>query len=207
MALAASSIPFARIHAAYVARVAAALGVGLDFVVPVANDDYELTEFENLFAFVRTYGPWPCDPTTGRPMDSGGAGRWQQYVGRRFRVYVYTRSGVDVVGSDTIALQGGDAEQTIETPPTMPGQFVLEEAVVSALHNWAPTYVDEESVTRPLTIGPVKWVNSADGPSVRKKEADDGIVRSHLDFEVVYTLALVKGEPSPALPTPPDPGT
>lgn len=200
---AATDTPFANISARIVARVAAALGTTTDWVRPAANDDYVLTEFENLFAVIRAYGPSPVDPTTGASYPNDGAGRYRRVVGRRVRIYIYTRSGVDTPGGDEVALQGADSAQVVTTPPTMPGQYVAEESVLNALDDWTPTYVDALSVTRPVTIGPVHWVDSADGPPERRAEDEDGIVRSHLDFQVVYTLSVQKVDPAPAgLPTP-----
>lgn len=206
MAIVAAAVPFAFIHNLFVARVAAALGLSTDFVRPVASDNYQVTEMENLFAYIRTYGPSPVNPTTGEHFPNDGAGRYRRVVGRRVRVYLYTRSGVDAVGGDEIALSGEDDEQTVETPPTMPGQFALEDVLLSALDHWMVTYVDEDNNTKGATLGPVEWIDSADGPPEREPEDDVGLVRSHLDFLVVYTQALKLGEPAPAITATPNPG-
>lgn len=203
----AGTMPYALIERNIVTRVALALGMSTAFVRPVANDDYELTEFENLFAFIRSYGPSPVDATTGASFAGEGSGRWRTVVGRRVRIYIYTRSGIDSPGGDEIALQGSDPTQLVTTPPTMPGHFSLEEVVLNALHNWVITYVDVLGNTRPLTSGPLHWIDSAGGPPERKKENEVGLVRSHLDFQVMYELAVQKVEPAPSgLPTP-NPGT
>jgi hypothetical protein len=199
----AGAMPFAAISAGLVSRVAQALGTTTDFVRPVSNDDYVVTETENLFAYLRAYGPSPVNPTTGGLWSDDGAGRWRTVVGRRVRVYIYTRSGTDSYGSDAAALQGADPGQLVTTPPTMPGQFVLEECVLNALQNYQMTYTDDDDVVHPLTCGPIHWVDSESGPPVRKRENDDGLTRSHLDFIAVYVLAIQRTEPAPdGLPTP-----
>lgn len=198
--------PYGLIEATVVQRVAAALNMGVEFVRPVANDDYRVTETENVFAYIRSFGPSPVNPSTGQSFPDYGAGRYSRIVGRRFRVYVYTRSGVDVVGGDEVALSGTPdlQAQVVTTPPTMPGQYVVEELILNALDNEVMTYT-VQSKTYPLTIGPIHWVDSADGPPVRKAENEDGLVRSHLDFQVVYRLTYQHVEPAPAtgdLPVP-----
>jgi hypothetical protein len=199
----AGTMPFAVISSRIVARVAQALGTTVDWVRPVASADYAVTEMENLFAYCQFFGISPTDPTTGRSFGDDGAGRWRRVIGRRCRIYIYVRSGVDVYGGDEVALQGNDPGQVVTTPPVMPGIFVLEELVANALDNWTPTYTDDLDVVRPLTISPVHILDSTDGPPVRKPENEAGLVRSHIDVQVCYTLAIQRVEPAPAgLPTP-----
>jgi hypothetical protein len=199
----AGDTPFALIHLQVVTRVAQALNMPLAYVRPVASENYAVTAMENLFAYVRTYGLSPVDPTTGAYYPDDGAGRWRRVIGRRIRIYLYTRSGVDVYGGDEVALGGVDPTQVVTTPPTMPGQFVLEEILVNALDNWTPTYVDDLSVTRPLTIGPVHLVDSEGGPPVREPENEAGLIRSHIDVQICYRLNIQRVEPAPeGLPAP-----
>jgi hypothetical protein len=197
MALSGQSSPFALICRNLVSRVSSALGISTDFIRPVANDDYAVTETEDLFAFLRPYAPSPIDATNGAPFADQGAGRYAVTVGRRVRIYLYTRSGEDVVGGDEIALQGIEetVSQTVETPPEMPGHFVAEELVINALQNYVPI---NEAGDAPLTIGPVHWISGEGGPPERKKEDSEGLIRSYLDFQVVYVLAITATEPAPA---------
>lgn len=195
--------PFALIASLLVARVAAAMGTTTTFVRPVANADYRVTETENLFGYLQSFGPSPINPTTGTNYNDDGAGRWRRIVGRRVRVYIYERTGTDSYGSDDAALLGADPAQLVTDPITLPGIFALEEAVLNALDNLVLTYVDDEDITRPLTIGPIHWVDSESGPAIRKPEGDVGLVRSHLDFQVCYCLAEQRTEPAPSgLPAP-----
>lgn len=196
-------VPFALIAQRIVARVGTALDIGTDFVRPVASDRYVITETENLFAYVRCYGPTPVDPSTGQTFPDDGAGRWRRVVARRVRVYVYTRSREDLTGGDEIALGGVDTTQNVTTPPTLPGQYVAEELVMNALDDWTPTYSDDLLVTHPYTIGPLHQIDSSDGPPEREPENDVGLVRSHLDFQVCYVSAVQRTEPAPdGLPVP-----
>jgi hypothetical protein len=204
--LAPGSQPFALIAGAVAARIVAALNLqSALWVRTVANDDYEVTNVENVFAYLRVYGPSPVDAKTGEPFGDQGAGRQAKVVGRRMRVYIYSRSGQDVVGGDEIALTGtaGNQTQTIAAA-TWPGHFVFEEVVLNALISWVPTYTNPNTqVVSPLTLGPLHWLDSEDGPPVRKKENEEGLIRSHLDFQAVYISAITAGDPSqPTLPTP-----
>lgn len=192
--LAANAVPFAQIFNNILARVAAGIGVSVDFVRPVASDEYDVTELEDLFAYVRPYKPSPIDPTSGRPYGDYGAGRHARIVGRRFRVYVWTRSGVDTYGGDEIALGGEEATQTSLTPPAMPGQFVAEELLLNALDDYQPL---NTAGTAALTVGPVHWVDDGGGPPARKPRNEEGLVYSFLDFQVAYVLAIAGQEPSP----------
>lgn len=197
--LAGASYPFAAIAANIIGRVAASLNIGLDFVFPVANDEYKITVSENLFAYIRFYGPSPVDPRTGAPFSDYGAGRRARVVGRRFRVYIYTRSGEDTFGDDTIALGGNNINQLVTDPPETPGQYVAEELVLNALDDYIPKGDDDIC----LTIGPVHWLDGDGGPAQRKPENDAGLLRSSLDFQAVYVLAIQATEPAPAgVPSP-----
>lgn len=201
-----SIIPFALVAEAIVLRVAAALGTSTDWVRPVASDDYKVTETENLFAYVRFYGPSPVDPTTGEYYPDDGSGRYRRVVGRRVRVYLYTRTAEDAYGGDEVALLGADGTtaQNVTTPPVMPGHFVAEELVMNALDDWTPVYFDETAQrNKPYTVGPLHQIDDADGPPVRPPEEEAGLVRSHLDFQVCYKSAVQRTEPAPdGLPVP-----
>lgn len=198
MSLSFAGVPFAYIASGLVQRVATALGITIDFVRPVASDNYKVTETENLFAYLRFYEPSPVDPSTGQGFGDYGAGRHSKIVGRRLRSYIYTRSGVDSYGGDEIALMGASATQTVETPPTMPGQFVAEELVLNALLDYTPA-----SGTISLTVSPLQWLPAGGGPAERKPEDEEGLVRSSLDFQIVYCLAITNEEPAPtSLPVP-----
>jgi len=191
--LAPASTPFAQLLSVIVAKVWSSLGLEPCFNHVVANDEYKVTETENLFIYIRPYGPTPVDGS-GRPFGDYGAGRLSRLIARRIRFYIYTRSGVDSYGDDTIALQGNDPLQTVITPPVLPGQFIAEELVLNTLDDWTPLDVSD---TYALSIGPIHWVDSADGPPVRAPENEEGLVRSHLDFEVVYVSSIIPTEPAP----------
>lgn len=196
-------VPFALIAQQIVQRVALALGTTTDWVHLVANDDYKTIQTENLFSFVRPYGIGPIDPTTGGYYPNDGSGRYRRVIGRRVRVYIYTRSGEDIYGTDTVALGGTDPAQNVTTPPTMPGHFVAEELVANALDDWTPTYTGTDLVVRPYTIGPLHLVDSDGGPPERPAENEQGLVRSHLDVQVCYRLPIQYVEPAPSgLPVP-----
>lgn len=197
-------IPFALIAQQIVQRVALALGTSTDWVHLVANDEYRTIETESLFAYVRPYGLSFVDATTGQPFGNEGSGRWRRVVGRRVRIYIYTRSGTDIYGTDDISLGGTDETQNVTTPPTLPGQFVSEELVANALDGWTPTYTDPtELVLKPYTIGPIHLLDSEGGPPERPAENEQGLVRSHLDIQVCYRLPVQRVEPAPdGLPVP-----
>lgn len=211
--LAPGSTPFSLIRTAIVNRVALAIGsyIPIDdfgnplappWVRPVASDNYQVTATENWFAYVRTYGPDPIDSTTGAYLSEQGAGRLTDNIARRVRIYLYSRAGMDIVGGDEVTLGGIDQTQTINTPPIWPGHDILEDLVLNALRNWVPIYV-VDIVTTPLTLGPLHWISSADGPAERPPENDVGLVRSHLDFQIVYISSINIGDPAPtALPIP-----
>ena len=190
MALAPFSSPFAAILAKVVARVASALGVDVAFVTPVANDRYKVTVSETVFAYVQAFGVGsPRDPALS--FENAGAGNLGRPVARRIRVYVYTRAGFDVFGSDSTALLGASTGQTVETPPTYPGAFAAGEVVFSSLSDYTPV-----ASGRSLTLGPLHPLDTQGGPPERKAEDDAGLVREMLDFEAVYVLSVVKTEPN-----------
>lgn len=177
--------PFAAIAAAIRARVATSLSVAIDFIRLVASDKYKVTETEPLFVYIQVFGP--------QPFTDGGAGRLGRRIYRRVRCYIYTRSGEDTYGGDEIALTGNDPSQTVSTPPVYPGQFIAEEMVYNSLDDWFPLDSDDSK----LTVEPLHPVDSAGGPPERAPENDDGLIRSHLDFEVMYILAIDPTESAP----------
>ncbi len=189
--------PFAAVLVNIVHQVANALRISTSYVRPIETDEYPVTETEDLFAYIRPFAPQPTNPADGSPLPNQGAGRLARVVGRRFRVYVWTRSSEDVVGGDEVALLGTDPDQTVNTPPAMPGLFVAEEIVLDALDDYIPV----EGLVN-LTLGPVHWIPSESGPPLRKAENDAGLNWSALDFQVVYNLAINVNEPRLALPTP-----
>lgn len=191
MSLNFAATPFSYIAQQVVARVASAVGIGTEFVRPVAADDYKVTEAENLFVYLRFYQPSPVDARTGASFADQGAGRHLRVVGRRLRSYIYTRSGVDVYGGDEIALMGHNPSGTVESP-SVPGQWLAEELVLNALDDYMVA-----SGERPLTLGPIHWVDPGGGPAERKPENEEGLVRSHLDFQIVYVETLQNTEPAP----------
>lgn len=211
MSLAAGSTPFPLIRNAIVTRVATAIGSYIPtdgspppWVRPAASDDYKITATENWFAYIRTYGPSPVDSITGGYLSEQGAGNLTTNVARRIRVYLYSRAGMDVVGGDEITLGGLVPTQTVNTPPSWPGHDILEDLVLNAMRNWLPKYIDSDTLeVFPLTLGPVHWIDSSDGPAERKPENDEGLVRSHLDFQAIYILSANIADPAATvLPVP-----
>lgn len=212
VALAAGSTPFPLIRSAVVNRVALAIGsyIPVDddgnplappWVRPVASDDYKITADENWFAYIRTYGMSPVDAKTGSYLSEQGAGNLATTVATRIRIYLYSRAGMDVVGGDEVSLSGNDNSQTINAA-TWPGHDILELLVLNALKNWVPIITIDDVVT-PLTLGPLHWISGNDGPAVRKPENDDGLIRSHLDFQAVYIASTGITDPAPTvIPTP-----
>jgi hypothetical protein len=185
------SSPFAAILSAVMVRLAAGLRIDPAFVQPVATDDYKVTIDESLFAYVRVFGIGePRDPALS--FENAGAGRLGRPVGRRIRVYLWSRVGEDIYGSDQITLMGADPTQTVATPPTSPGQFVYEEVAFTTLDDWLPTNANGE----PLTVGPLHPLPSEGSPPLRKPTDDAGLVWSALDFEVCYILAINPTEPA-----------
>ncbi len=142
------------------------------YVRVVASDGYTIDTQEPVFFYLRYYGPVP--------LTDGGAGRRSRRVRRRVRVYVYTRSSADFAGSDREALL---AEQV--------GHADREEQVLDALDHFIP----RDDTANALTVEPLHWVDSADGPPERRPEDDSGVVRSHLDFEVEYVARIKLADP------------
>ncbi len=197
MGLALQSSPFAAILQNLVGRVATALGVDPTYVQPTANDDYKVTVVEPLFAYLRVFQPTPCD-SEGTPFPNIGAGRFARIVARIVRVYVYTRNGADFYGSDTLALIGANPNQSVITPPSMPPHLLAEEIILNSLDNYCPLNSDGQR----MSVANVQWT-TANGLPVRKAEDEEGLDRSHLDFNVMYILAQQAQEPAPVtLPFP-----
>ncbi len=141
------------------------------YVRVVASDGYKIDAREPFFVYLRYYGP--------RPFTDGGAGRRARRVSRLVRVYVYTRSNIDFHGSDEGALLG-----------EVVGHSDREEQVLDALEHHAVA-----DATGLLVIEPLHWVDSAGGPPEREPENEDGLVRSHLDFEVEYLARISLTDP------------
>ena len=193
--LAPQSAPFAMILWAVMVRLATKLGVSQQYIVPIAGEDGDsweaVPELEPLFVYVQVFGPQPSDGQ-GNVLRSPGAPRLAGIALRRIRCYVYTRSGEDVTGADTIALlgQASPPGQTYQGF-VMPGQFVAEEVVLNALNDWTPL-----SGNNNLCLNVLHWVDSAGGPPLRSRP-DMGLIRSALDFEVEYVLAINPNDPAP----------
>ncbi len=183
--------PFAAIAYAIRNHLSASLGLDIAYIHSVANANYKITETEPMFMYIQYFG-------VGQPRDksldftNAGAGRLWTPVARRVRVYVYTRSGGDVYGTDDLALFGADVTQTYATPPTYPGAFVAEEVAYNSLLNFLPVNADDE----PLTIGPLHPLDASEFPQ-RPPENEEGLLRSCLDFEICYTLAIDPTDPAP----------
>lgn len=181
--------PFAAIAYATLLRLATMTGLSPAYIFPVANARYKITCAEPMFMFVQFF-------TVGQPRDPGlsftdaGAGNLARPVGRRMRVYVYTRSGEDVVGTDPVALFGANTAQTFATPPAFPGHFVAEEVAYNALSDWTPLSGTGEA----LTITPLHPLDASEEPE-RPPEDDAGLLRSCLDFEICYLMATDPSEP------------
>lgn len=189
--------PFAQIANDILTRLSTQLGLDRAYIHTVANDRYKVAEVEPMFAYVMFL-------TVGKPRDPGldftnaGAGRMFRPAARRMRVYLYTRSGADLYGTDDVALFGADPTQTYETPPVYPGHLVAEEVVFGALDDYLPT-VTVEDAQEPMTIGPLHVLDSSEYPQ-RAPEADEGLIRSCLDFEIVYALCIDPTEPQYTIP-------
>ncbi len=184
--------PFAAIASAAVTRLAVMLGVETAFIRPVANAHYTVTEAEDLFCYLQFFTPGkPRDP--GLDFTDAGAGRLATPVGRRLRVYLYTRSGVDSYGGDEVALLGTDPSAIFSTPIIPPdhlGHFLAEERVYNALENWMPLDQDNE----PLALTPFHPLDASEEPE-RPMENEAGLLRSCLDYEIVYLLSIDPSEP------------
>ena len=183
------SSPFAAIAYTILGRLATSLGINLAYVRPVANDRYKVTIAEPVFLYVQFFTPGkPREP--GLDFTDAGAGRLATLVGRRVRVYVYTRSGEDSYGGDEIALYGTDPSAVYSDSPTTPGHFLVEERVYNSLLNYTPLSAGGDR----MTIGPLHPLDASEEPQ-RAAENDAGLLRSCLDFEVVYLLAVDETEP------------
>lgn len=185
--------PFAAIAVAIWQKLSIDLSMSPSHIVPVANDSYAITIDEPFFLFVQFF-------QMRKPMDealdfvNSGAGRRFRPVARVMRIYIYTRTGVDTYGSDAVALFGIDPTQTYATPSTPPGQFAMEEKVGNVLDDWTP--LSGDLVPTPLTIGPLHMIDASEYPQ-RKRENDSGLLRSCLDFEIVYQICQDPTEPAP----------
>lgn len=193
MAIPSWQTPFAAIAVAIRTRLATVLSLDPSFVLPVANADYKVTIAEPFFLYVQFFPMRsPRDPALD--FENAGAGNLFRPVARVMRCYVYSRTGEDSYGEDTVALFGRDPAQTADTPVTPPGQFALEEVTFGALSDWTPLGVDDNNNPYALTIGPVHPIDASEYPQ-RKKEDDAGLIRSCLDWEIVYTVPLSPTEP------------
>lgn len=173
------SVPFSEIAATIRPRLASYCGINEGWVRPVANDKYEVTVTEQFFLYYQFFGIEAFGDT--------GGGRLNPWAYRLLRVYVYTRSGVDLYGTDEVALQGVDPDD-----PDMPvGQFQAEELVIGALFNWMP----KNNLNGALCLEPLHpWQGST--PAVRKAEDSEGLIRTNLDFQIKYGLAIDKTDPA-----------
>lgn len=183
--------PFAAIAVAIKSRLVLSLGLDASWILLVANDKYRITITEPFFVYVQFYG-------VTQPRDSNlaytdtGAGRLSVPVARRVRVYVYTRSGSDNYGDDTVALCGFDPSLTVaQTDLTAGGQFMAEDRVYNALVNFLP----QTNAGVPLTLGPLHPLDASEEPQ-RKPEDEAGLLRSCLDFEIVWDMAIDPTDPA-----------
>lgn len=178
------STPFAEIAAAVRTRLSAYTGINIGYVLPVANDQYKVTVDENFFLYLQFFGIEAFGDT--------GGGRLNPWAYRRLRVYVYTRQGVDPYGADEVALQGVDSQPAPATATDeLPvGQYQAEELVIGALFNWMPL----NASLRPMLTEPIHPSKDS-GPATRKPENDAGLVRTNLDFQLRYGLAIDKTDP------------
>lgn len=184
------SSPFAAILYAVLSRLSEQTGIDAAYIRPVASDSYSVTITEPLFLYIRVFEPVPQDGQM-HPLPDGGAGRLAVDVMRRFRIYIYTRSGVDTYSADYYALLGNDPSR-LYSDTGVPGQFAAEELVLNGLLNWAP----KDSNGETLCINPIRW-ETDDGPAERKPEGEEGLIRSYLDFSASYVLAISPTEPTP----------
>lgn len=182
--------PFAAIAVAIKGRLVLSLGLDPSWILLVANDRYKITVTEPVFCYVQVFGiEKPRDPALDYT-DNGG-GRRARPVARRVRVYVYTRSGSDNYGDDTVALCGFDSTLvSTAADPSQGGQFLAEERVFAAFDDFLPQTNDGT----PLTLGPLHPLDASEEPQ-RKPEDGEGLLRSCLDFEAVYLVAQDPTEP------------
>lgn len=157
------SSPFRSVALAIRNQLSSATGVDESAVRIVSSDDYEIHFIEQKFIYVRVYAPVPDT--------NAGVGRRARPHYRLVRVYIYTRSNLDQVGRDDIALAEGS------------GHFDFEEQVIDALDEYWPL---NDLGTEPLTIEPLHPVSDGGGKPVRKPENDIGLIRSHSDYQVRY---------------------
>lgn len=184
--------PFAAITWVVKQRLALLLGISTDWVMAVANDKYKVTIDEPMFCYLQFFGvSQPRDPAL--EFTNSGAGRLSIPVARRMRVYLYTRTGEDIYGSDDIALFGQNPSQTVDTPPTLPGHFVAEEMVFNSLLNFIP--LSGDATPEPLTLTPLHPLDASEEPQ-RPPEDEQGLLRSCLDFEICYLLAIDPTDPA-----------
>lgn len=148
------------------ARLVSSLALDTAYVRLAASDNYKLQLAEDKAVVIRYYGP--------QPFTEAGAGRYAMPVTRRIRLYLYVRSSQDFVGDDTEALTNAEL-----------GLSKFEEDALDSIVQYTPL-----SGSTVLTIEPLHFVDSADGPPVREPEGDVGIVRSHLDVECKYLLMV-----------------
>jgi hypothetical protein len=185
------SASFASIITAIKARVAAtvyyiqpvpnvSVGQLIDpaYVRLVASDNYVVNIAEPIFVYVRYYPPGP--------LPDGGAGRGARFVHRLVRFYLYTRQGVDVYGDDTVALTSTGSPNS--------GHILREEQLYNAFDDWFP----QGPMGQLLTVEPLHPQPTGNGPVERKPEDEEGILRSAIDFEVVYLSNVTTTEPAPA---------
>lgn len=171
------SNPFAVIAQTFRPRLASYCGIDMAYVFPVANDSYALSTQEPFFLYYQFFGIEAFGDT--------GGGRLNPWATRRLRVYIYTRCGVDMYSTDEVALQGKYSNPPITTANPPLGHFAAEELVMGALFNWMP--LSARNVA--LCLEPVHPA-SGSGPAIRKAENEAGLLRSNLDFEVKFGLAL-----------------
>lgn len=178
---------FAAIAATFKPRLSAYCGLDTRFVNLVANDRYKVTIDEPFFLYFQFFGIEAFGDT--------GGGRLNPWATRRLRVYVYTRIGSDIYGSDDTALMGPNAVPSPAEPtPELPvAQFQAEELVLGALFNWMPLSLVAPT-TRPLLTEPVHPADGS-GPPTRKDENDMGLVRTNLDFSIRWNLCIDRRDP------------
>lgn len=191
MPLPSQSSPFAAILSAVLARLADKLGINAAWVVLVANDEYPLTELEDLFLRVQVFKPRPVNPATGGVLVDQGAGRLALDVARFIRVYAYSRQNVDPSNVDNVALMGSTPTASVTSSPAVVGHLLFEERVLNALQDFAP--LDEDGAC--LSVGPLHWTDDNEAPE-RKPEDSEGVYRSCLDFSVTYVSAIDTTDPA-----------
>lgn len=186
--------PFALILNTIKTQVINGLGVGTGFVRVVASDNYKVTRADRLFSYIRPFAPIPVNPKHGGGLVDIGSGRQARVVGRRIRVYIWTRSGEDIYGNDQVALIGTSPSSTVLNQSNPIRHFLAEELLLNCLDDYAPL---NSGGTICLTIGPVHWIDTEGGPPLRKPVDEEGLVWSALDFQVVYLSAIDNSEPAP----------